>query len=493
MCTTRRAQGAVLLAGVVALASAACTPEGPEPPDPSPSPLPTAFGGERPPGVEGDPVRHLHGSGSDGPDILDDDMGVRIQGVGGSFLISSNSEERHLLQRASDGETLWQGGERVVGFTRAPDGGPALRLASAEGDGASVIDDEGATVWEGGGRDVYVPGFSVRRPEGWTPEEPYGEFTVTGPEGDGPRWEYAFEAPPGEQEEGAGPPDSDVGRLGVPVGADEGVLLLDDGAGLLQARDPGDPDEPLWSTAGDASGLLGDGAVPRPVPQIIGHYRLPEPDGLDDPDASEDAEDTEETEGTEGGTEDGDGDGAAPSAPEDTEGADAEEDAEEDTVPAVLVRWIRPEEPSLLSMHDLHTGEVAWTLSEPGTNPADPGFSPDPVAGTVHDSETGTLLLPQAGGATPMMAVDTATGERLWEFEGEEERALAPAFAAQGFVYGDARGADDTDSAQVVLEARTKDAVAEGMDAYVEAVSADGYAVVVYDRQRFVFPPSGGG
>lgn len=492
MCTTRRAQGAVLIAGAVVLAGAACTPEKPEPSAPSPRPLPTAFGGERPPGVEGDPVRHLHGPGSDGPEIFDDDMGVRIQAAGGSFLISSNSEERHLLQRASDGETLWQGGERVVGFTRAPDGGPALRLGDAEGDGASVIDDEGATLWEGGGRDVYVSGFSVRRPEGWTPDEPYGEFTVTGPDGDGARWEYAFEAPReedgaadgsdggaeegGDEDEAGGPPPSDAERLGVPVGADDGVLLLDDGAGLLQARDPGEPGEPLWSTDGNASELLGGGAVPRPVPQIIGHYRLPEPDE----------------------TGDGDGEEGTPSAPgesEDTEDtADADETAGPDAaVPAVLVRWIRPEEPSLLSMHDLHTGEVAWTLPEPGTNPVDPDFSPDPVAGTVYDSETGTLLLPQAGGATPMIAVDTATGDRLWEFEGRDERSLAPAFAARGFVYGDARGADDTDSAQVVLEARTKDTAAEGMDSYVEAVSADGYAVVVHDRQRFVFPPAGGG
>ncbi|MDA2814121.1 PQQ-binding-like beta-propeller repeat protein [Nocardiopsis sp. RSe5-2] len=480
MRTTRRAPraataGAVFVAGAVLLGSGACTPDEPDPPDTSPRPLPTAFEGERPPGVEGDPVRHLHGPGADGPDILDDDMGVRIQALGDAFLISSNSEERHLLQRASDGETLWQGEQRVDGFTRTADGGPALRL-TGEG-GASVVDDEGETVWEGGGRDVYVPGFSVHRPEEWSPEDPHGAFAVSGPDGGDPLWEYTFEEP----DDSAPDPE----RMGVPVAADDGVLLLDDGAGLLQARDPEDPGEPLWSVTGDDSDLLGDGAVPRPAPQVVGHYALPAPE---DGSTEEDSPGDEGSDGASDEASEGASDGAEES-PTPSSGDDTAPDGSEATVRGVLVRWTRPEEPSLLSMHDLHTGEVVWTLQEPGTNPADPDFAPDPLAGAVLDPGTGTLMLPQAGGRTPMVALDTATGDLLWEFEGQDERALSVAFAAGGFVYADARGADDTDSTQVVLEAPSKDEAAEGLDSFVEAVSADGYAVVVHDRQRFVFAP----
>lgn len=505
MRTTRRAPraataGAALFAGAVLLGSAACTPDEPDPPDTTPSPLPTSFEGDRPPGVEGDPVRHMHGPGADGPDILDDDMGVRIQALGDAFLISSNSEERHLLQRASDGETLWQGEQRVDGFTRTADGGPALRL-TGEG-GASVVDDEGETVWEGGGRDVWVPGFSVRRPEEWSSDDPYGAFAVSGPGGGDPLWEYTFEAPDdagdadggeGEGEEGEADTGGDGGdegtgstgpaapeRMGVPVAADDGILLLYDGAGLLQARDPEDPDEPLWSVSGDDSELLGDGAVPRPAPQVVGHYPLPAPeDGPSEGGASgEDGAPPSPDPGTADG---GSGD--------DADGGSSDPDGSEEAVRGVLVRWTRPEEPSLLSMHDLHTGEVVWTLQEPGTNPADPDFAPGPPAGAVLDPGTGTLVLPQAGGRTPMVALDTATGELLWEFEGEDERALSVAFAAGGFVYADARGADDAGSTQVILEARSKDEAAEGLDSSVEAVGAAGYAVVVHDRQRFVFAP----
>ncbi|MDA2805580.1 hypothetical protein [Nocardiopsis suaedae] len=493
--------GAVSFTAAVLLGSTACTPDEPDPPDASPQPLPTAFDGERPPGVMGDPVRHMHGPGADGPDILDDDMGVRIQALGDAFLISSNSEERHLLQRASDGTTLWQGGQRVDGLTRTAEGRPALRL-TGEG-GASVVDDEGETVWEGGGREVYVPGFSVRRPEEWSPDDPYGAFAVSGPGGGEPLWEYTFEAPDGAGDEedadgaGDGEGDEDTGgdggdgvaegddsagssapdpeRMGVPVAADDGVLLLDDGAGLLQARDPEEPDEPLWSVTGDDADLLGDGAVPRPTPRVVGHYPLPAPEEGSAGDAS-----PEDASPGDGASDEG---GESPSPDEGT--ADDGPDA---AVRGVLVRWTRPEEPSLLSMHDLHTGEVVWTLQEPGTNPADPDFAPDPLAGAVSDPETGTLLLPQAGGRTPVAALDTATGDLLWEFEGEDERALSVAFAAGGFAYADARGADDT--TQVVLEARSKDEAAEGLDSSVEAVSADGYAVVVHDRQRFVFAPA---
>ena len=266
--------------------------------------------------------------------------------------------------------------------------------------------------------------------------------------------------------------------MGVPVAADDGVLLLDDGAGLLQARDPEDPDEPLWSVTGDDPDLLGDGAVPRPAPQVVGHYPLPVPeDGSPEEDSPED------------GSPEDDASEEAEEAPSPSSGDATASDGSEETVRGVLLRWTRPEEPSLLSMHDLHTGEVVWTLQEPGTNPADPDFAPDPLAGAVLDPETGTLMLPQAGGRTPMAALDTATGDVLWEFEGEDERALSVAFAEGGFVYADARGADDAESTQVVLEARSKDEAAEGLDSSVEAVSADGYAMVVHDRQRFVFAP----
>src|SRR5690606_41920740 len=59
------------------------------------------------------------------------------------------------------------------------------------------------------------------------------------------------------------------------------------------------------------------------------------------------------------------------------------------------------------------------------------------------------LLLPQASGDAPLIAVDVADGEELWEFR-EDEAALSPAFAAGGYVYGAARGADDAASSQVV-------------------------------------------
>jgi len=488
MRSTRRS-APVLVAGVVLVAAAgACTPRGEEPPpDSSPAPLPTSFEGERPPGVGPDLLRHLHGPGGQAPGILGEPGGVRITAFGESFLVSANAEDRHMVQRASDGEVLWEGEERVDGFVPGPEPGgpPVLRFGGTGDAGGTVLDDGGEVLWEGGDREVYLSGLVVRRPEGWTPDDPYGGFEVEAPDG-GRLWEFDFAEPDGPAdppedgpdgaEEGNGDadplPEGEPApeRNGVPVGAAGGAVLLDDGAGLLQARatgeDPeaggGDAPEPgdlLWSFAGDDPELLGEDTLPRPRPQILGAYPIP---------AGEDAEDASPAEGAEDA---GDGGDAAP-----------ERDA-------VLVRWSLPEEPSLLAMHDARTGEIAWTLPEPGANPAPGDFAPLPAAGGRFDSATGTLLLPQASGDVPLIAVDVADGEELWEFR-EDEAALSPAFAAGGYVYGDARGADDADSSQVVLEAATMDVAADGLDSYVEAVTDDGYAIVVHQRQRFVFAPA---
>ncbi|MFW5420662.1 hypothetical protein J0910_29015 [Nocardiopsis sp. CNT-189] len=483
MRTTRRS-APVLVAGAVLAASAgACTTGGDEPaPDPSPAPLPTSFEGERPPGVGPEPVRYLHGPGGQAPGILGEPGGVRITAFGGSFLVSSNTEDRHMVQRASDGAVLWEGEARVDGFAPGPEpGGPPVLRTGGTGDaGGTVLDDGGEVLWEGGEREVYLSGLVVRRPEGWTPDDPYGGFEVEDPDGER-LWEYEFtepggapeEAPGGGAEEGNGdtgpPPEGGAGpgRHGVPVAAAGGAVLLDDGAGLLQARAAADapegedgapePGDLLWSFAGDDPELLGADTVPRPRPQVLGAYAIPAEEG---------------------------GDEASP------EGAEASGDGAEDAPErdAVLVRWSLPEEPSLLAMHDARTGEIAWTLPEPGANPAPGDFAPPDAAGDRFDAETGTLLLPQASGEVPLIAVDVADGEELWEFR-EDEAGLSPAFAAGGYVYGDARGADDADSAQVVLEAATMDVAAEGLDSYVEAVTDDGYAMVVRDRQRFVFAP----
>lgn len=40
-----------------------------------------------------------------------------------------------------------------------------------------------------------------------------------------------------------------------------------------------------------------------------------------------------------------------------------------------------------------------------------------------------------------------------------------------------------------MFDSRTKDVVADDLSGYVEAVTDDGYALVVQNRQRFVFAP----
>ncbi|TDQ54951.1 hypothetical protein [Actinorugispora endophytica] len=463
------ATGAALL-----LAATACadTPE-PAPEPTTPQPPPTVYEGEVPPGLAEEPLRFLHGGESPGQEILADPLGVRIQAVGDAFLISSNSEERHLLQGAGDGRLLWEGASRVERFTRDGSGSDVFEVSTSDGDASvrTVLDQTGERVWTGTDpRESYLNGLVVRAPADWSAGEPYGEFSVGGP-GDGAEWTYEFTEPaePAEDEPEAGseeepgdggPPEDaeeDAGHMGVPVAARGDVVLLDDGVGMLQARDISDEGALLWSVSGDSPGFE-DEALSRPRPRLVGFYELPEGEG---------AEESEEPSGT-------------PSP---------DRDSEERAGPreTALIRWGSPEEPSMLSLHDLGDGELLWSLREPGTNAADGGFDSAPVAGVVWDPATGTLLLPQTGGPTPMVAVDLASGEPLWEFEDRDERSLAPRFALSGYVYGDSR-ADDGVS-QVVLEAETKDLVVDDLPGYVEAVTADGHALVVQNRQRFVFAP----
>ncbi|MDA0567014.1 hypothetical protein LG943_22235 [Streptomonospora sp. S1-112] len=512
--------GPPALAAAAVLLAAACTPgEPPERPEGSPTPLPTDFEGEVPPGVGGEPLRHLHGPGADAPDILGDELGVRIDSLGEAFLISSNSEEWHLLMDPETGEALWQGRRRIERFSVAGDGSEVLVLTGDRGR-TSVVDDTGRTVWRGTqGREEFVGGTVVRRPLRWSPGDPYGEYTVLDTEGR-ELWDYTFEPPPeggdggGEgadaedpDAEGSGDPDSggedpgedDPDRLGVPVAARDGVLLLDDGAGLLQARGLGAGDEGggdgagdlLWYVDGQHPDLAGAAPGQRPRPQVVGGFDLPadaEGDGgteSPEPTATGDPATGEPTgEDTDASASPAPGSGPSGSAdPSASDGGSAR--------PTVLVRWSLPEDPSVLSLHDLRTGEILWSLPEPGANPAADPYAPAPLGGALYDDSTRTLLLPQASGATPLIAVDLAAGEIRWEFEDDAERAITPAFALGGYVYGDSSAADDPTTAQVVLEAETKDVAAEGLDAYVEAATAGGYSIVVSGRQRFVFPPAG--
>ncbi|GAA4938565.1 hypothetical protein GCM10023224_19760 [Streptomonospora halophila] len=502
MRTWRRAPLAAAAGVALLVAGTACTAEDePDRPDDSPRPLPTAFEGELPPGVGDEPLRRLHGPGAEGPSVLDDEMGVRISSVGDAFLISSNSEERHVLLDAEGGETLWQGERHIQRFGADSDGSPVLVVEARDG-GTEVIGDDGESVWRGsGGRDTFVGGSVVRRPAGWSADEPYGDYTVSAP-GEGELWEFAFEAPPedgggdGADEGGTGSgnaedetsaaPEPDPDRYGVPVASRDGVLLLDDGAGLLQARGITEDDagELLWSIAGDDPALAGGTDVQRPRPQVVGGYEIPaEPGGAGGTEESPDADSPDAPSPSDGrdspsptGSGSADGGGGTGEAP---------------TRTAVLVRWTAPEEPSVLSLHDLHTGELLWSLSEPGANPSSDAFAPPPLPGALYEPQTSTVLLPQATGETPLIAVDLAAGAIRWEFEDEFEQSISPALAMGGYVYGDAGGGDGAGT-QVVLDAMDKDVVAEGLGAYVEAVTEEGYSIVVSDRQRFVFPPAEG-
>lgn len=437
--------------GLAVLLTAACT-NGSEPADPpapeETSPLPTSFDGQPPPGIEGEVLRYLHGDAANVHEILDDPLGVRISPVGDAFLISSGGEDRHLLHDAATGQTLWEGAARFEGFGTDRDGGRVLLMADTDG-APFALDSRGERVWEPAEEgDTYLDGLAVRRPDGWSAEEPEGAFALLDAEGR-ELWGYEFTSGSGaegdEETDDAGPPE-----LGVPVAAREDLVLLATGGPVLHARsvDADTAGEEVWTVDGEDPDLGLPTSAPAPAPQVIGFYALPEAaSGEEDGDAGEGGE-------------------------------------------VLLLRWAQPEAPSLLSAHDPGTGESLWTLEEPGTNPVAEPFDPAGVAGSLHDEATGTLLLPQASGGAPVVAVDLAAGEVLWGLE-EDDGSISPAFAFDGLVYGDSRASDGRDR-QVVLDAVTMDVVEDEPSAYVEAVTDSGHAILVFDRQRFVYGPSPG-
>lgn len=470
-----------LTCGLVALLVAGCTGD-PEPPAPTPEqdppPLPTEFEGEAPPGIEGEVLRHLHGDDADVHDILDDPLGVRISPVGGAFLISSGGEDRHLLHDAATGDALWEGEARFRGFDVDSEGAPVLLMTDAD-DVPFVLGADGGTVWEPAEEgDLYLDGVAVRRPAEWSAEEPHGDFSVLDTDGD-ELWSYAFEPEPEEEdtedsaeesadedtdEETGADEDAeaedeadgdDPERFGVPVAVWGDTVLLDSGDSVLRAHslDPDDAGEHLWSVAATDEELDLTGTAPIPVPQVLGVFTTPAPE--------EDDEDEEN-------------------------GAD--DAADEETAQTVLLRWARPEAPSVLSAHDAVDGEPLWTLAEAGTNPVSRHFDEAGAPGLLYDGDTGTLLLPQASGEATMVAVDLVAGEVRWGLE-EDDGSISPAFAHAGLVYGDSRSNEDGDH-QLVLDAETMDVVGDDLSAYVEAVTDTGHAILVQERQRFVYGPA---
>ncbi|GAA1112129.1 PQQ-binding-like beta-propeller repeat protein [Nocardiopsis metallicus] len=474
-----------LTCGLVVLLVAGCTgdPEPPVPvPEQEPPPIPTEFEGEAPPGIEGEVLRHLHGDDADVHDILDDPLGVRISPVGGAFLISSGGEDRHLLHDAATGTALWEGEARFRGFDTDSEGAPVL-LMTDEDDTPFVLGADGETVWEPAREgDLYLDGTAVRRPAEWTPEEPHGDFSVLDTDGD-ELWSYTFEPEPEPGEEGEGdteeePADGDEGdgtdedaeveeetgddpeHFGVPVAVWGETVLLDSGDSVLRAHslDPEEAGEHLWSVAAAGEELGLNGTAPVPVPQVLGVFTTPLP----------------EDDGAEDETEDG--------------GNGADDAADEDASQAVLLRWARPEAPSVLSAHAAADGELLWTLPEAGTNPVSRHFDEAGAPGLLYDGDTGTLLLPQASGQATMVAVDLREGEIRWGLE-EDDGSISPAFAHAGLVYGDSRSNEDGDH-QLVLDAETMDVVGDDLSAYVEAVTDTGHAILVQERQRFVYGPA---
>ena len=509
--------------GLVVLLIAGCTgdTEAPEPqPEDEPAPIPTEFEGEPPPGIEGEVLRHLHGEGAEAPDMLNDPLGVRISPVEAAFLISSDGADQHLLSDAATGDTLWEGEARFRGFAEDRDGERVLLMADTD-DVPFVLDARGEQVWspeETG--DTYLDGVAVRYPDDWSFDEPYGEYTVLDAGGD-VLWEYEFtddgageeDAPeddssePPEDEDAETDEDADPAgeTLGVPVAAREDMLLLSDGGPGLRARslDPdsdsdsdSDPDsdavgDELWSVSGHDEDLGLSASGPMPAPQVVGVYPAaeePDEEGTDDSDG---AEDDAETDGSGSGSEDsgsgetgdgGEGEGDAEQSASDTasgSGSDSEQ--------VVLLRWAVAESPSTLSAHDADSGDLLWTLREPGTNPVGQPFDPAGLTGSLHDAATGTLMLPQASGEATAIAVDMATGEVLWSLE-DDDVSISLAFAHDGMFYGDVRTNDDQDE-QLVLDALTMDTVSDDLTSYVEAVTESGHAVLVQDRQRFVYGP----
>lgn len=480
-----------LTCGLVALLVAGCTgdPEPPVPaPDQDPPPIPTEFEGEAPPGIEGEVLRHLHGDDADVHDILDDPLGVRISPVGGAFLISSGGEDRHLLHDAATGAALWEGEARFRGFDTDSEGAPVL-LMTGEDDTPFVLGADGENVWEPAEEgDLYLDGVAVRRPAEWAPEEPHGDFSVLDTDGD-ELWSYTFEPEPEPEEEGGedtgeesayedGDEDAetdedaeaeeetggDPERFGVPVAVWGETVLLDSGDSVLRAHslDPDEAGEHLWSVAATDEELDLTGTAPIPVPQVLGVFTTPLPE------AEDEAEDeTEDEENGAGG---------------------ADEAVDEDAPQTVLLRWTRPEAPSVLTAHGADDGELLWTLPEAGTNPVSRHFDEAGAPGLLYDGDTGTLLLPQASGAATMVAVDLVEGEVRWGLE-EDDGSISPAFAHAGLVYGDSRSNEDGDH-QLVLDAETMDVVGDDLSAYVEAVTDTGHAILVQERQRFVYGPT---
>ncbi|MFI6575582.1 hypothetical protein ACIBFB_07255 [Nocardiopsis sp. NPDC050513] len=459
----------VLSCGLAVLLAAGCTtdpePEGRPAPEPEgpPSPLPTSFDGEAPPGIDGAVLRFLHGDEADVHEILDDPLGVRISPVGAAFLISSGGADRHLLHDAATGGTLWEGEARFRGFDTDLSGATVMRMT--DDDGAFVLDALGERVWEAAEEgDTYLDGVTVRYPDGWSFDAPEGDYAVLDTEG-ATLWEYAFDAPapaddesptgsggePAEEpeedaEDGGDRTDEDAPVAGVPVAAwDGGVLMASGGPVVRAASLDGDAaGEELWSVSGVDEDLGRPASAPAPVPSVLGLYTLP-------------------------GEADEGADGAGP-------GADV-----------VVVRWAGREEPSTLAAYDRGDGGLLWALEEPGPNPVGEPFDPAEAAGSLYDGTTGTLLLPQASGEATLVAVDLAEGDVLWGLE-EDDVSISPAFAHGGLVFADSRTNDGADE-QLVLEARTMDVVADELSAYVEAVNDSGHAILVRDRQRFVFGP----
>ncbi|WP_150240435.1 hypothetical protein [Nocardiopsis quinghaiensis] len=480
-----------LTCGLAVLLAAACTGE-PEPPEPrpegEPSPVPTAFEGEAPPGIEGEVLRYLHGDTANAHEILDDPLGVRISPVGDAFLISSGGEDRHLLHDAATGEALWEGEARFRGFDTDRGGGRVLLMADADGT-PFVLDARGERLWEPAEKgDTYLDGLAVRHPGGWSEKEPHGAFSLLDAGGE-ELWSYDFEAPtgpgPGEGSEDAetaedAPEETGGGAgeepgLGVPVAARDGLVLLASGGPTLHAYSAGpgadtgagdDADaggEELWTVDGEDADLGLPTSAPVPAPQVIGFYPLP---------------------GSESGSEESSG-SEEPGEDEETSGD--EETGTEEAEEVLLLRWAQSETPSTLSAHDPGTGDLLWTLEEPGANPVAGAFEPAGVAGSLYDAATGTLLLPQASGEAPVVAIGLAAGEVLWGLE-EDAGSISPAFAFDGLVYGDSRASTGGDR-QLVFDAVTMDVVEDEIPAYVEAVTESGHAVLVQDRQRFVYGP----
>ncbi|MFE3461021.1 PQQ-binding-like beta-propeller repeat protein [Nocardiopsis aegyptia] len=523
--------------GLVVLLIAGCTgdTEPPEPqPEDEPAPLPTEFEGDPPPGIEGEVLRHLHGDGAEAPDLLDDPLGVRISPVEAAFLISSDGEDRHLLSDAATGDTLWEGEARFRGFAEDRDGERVLLMAGTD-DVPFVLDAGGERVWspeETG--DTYLDGVVVRYPDEWSFDEPHGAYTVLDTGGD-VLWEYEFagsgagedgpegepsegdtaddeaaeadeEAESGEGSEDADPSD-DASRTGVPVAARGDLLLLSDGGSELRARSL-DPEsdatgEELWSVSGTDEDLGLSASGPVPAPQVVGVYPAaedPDEDGSDDSDGSDGSGDSEDSgSGSDSaGDENGDGtdegsgeqsasDSASGSDADAGSGSDSGADSGSESDEIVLLRWALAESPSTLSAHDADNGDLLWTLREPGPNPVAQPFDPAGLTGSLHDDATGTLMLPQASGEATAITVDMATGEVLWSLE-DDDVSISLAFAHDGMFYGDIRTNDDQGE-QLVLDALTMDTVSDELTSYVEAVTESGHAVLVQDRQRFVYGP----